>query len=420
MRDVLLLSYTFPPDNTAAAIRPGQLHAYLPENGYRTIVVASSNAGAAAEAPLVHRVPTGSEDDRTVFKSKLARWFMRYGAPYDDRLPWTAFAEAAGAAIIRNGNIRAIFSTSPFLAAHFAALRLKAKYGLPWIADFQDPIRDNPFRTRGWPYPYDTLIERRFFRHADRLFANTDTVADAWRKRYPQWASKISILWNSFDPREDIAPRPLPARTRKVIAHVGALYGERHPSLLLAALERIGKELPPIQVKLLGPIDPSIVARYGTFFEASKAKGFLEYENQTVPRTEALREIEIADYLLLLDLNETNAAFQVPSKLLDYVRAGRPILAYTASNSPVQRILAQSGIPYVAIAPSEPLAEADRKLKEFLLQSFGPHQPSAWFDDQLNAGTQAKAVAARLDALVDGECQRGADAPLNDKSTKAW
>src|SRR5438552_4769834 len=53
MRDLLLLSYTFPPDNMAAAVRPGQLREYLPAFGYRPHVVASSFEGATNADPFV-------------------------------------------------------------------------------------------------------------------------------------------------------------------------------------------------------------------------------------------------------------------------------------------------------------------------------------------------------------------------------
>ena len=53
MRELLLLSYTFPPDNAAAAVRPGQLRDYLPPLGYRAHVIASSFEGERKAEKLV-------------------------------------------------------------------------------------------------------------------------------------------------------------------------------------------------------------------------------------------------------------------------------------------------------------------------------------------------------------------------------
>ena len=399
MRDLLLLSYTYPPDNTPAAVRPGQLRDYLPELGYQPHVVASSFEGGSNMDPFVHRVPGAHEPRRARFSSKLATSFMRNFAPYDDRLPWVPYARRAATDVIRSRPMAAVFSTSPFLAAHFAALVVKMRTGLPWIADFQDPIRDNPFRTRRWFFPYDMIIERLFFRFADRLIANTDTVAEAWRARYPSLSSKISVLWNSFDPREECVNIPRPPRPHRVLAHVGALYGDRHPALLLATLERLAPS--NVRVKLVGPIEPELLQRLQGSFDRVSQSGLLEYGDHLVERAEALKETAEADYLLLLDLNAKNASFQLPSKLLDYIRYGKPILAYTPKNSPSERILAESGLSFVAIDPGECAQSQDEKVAMFLKLSAEPRLASPQFVEKFSAKTQARIVADLLDDLLE-------------------
>jgi hypothetical protein len=400
MRHFLLLTYAFPPDNTPAAARPGQLYDYMPENGYQPIVVASSSYGASEAGEFIHRVPSGDETAGANFTSRLAYEFMRYCAPYNDRLPWVPYAVSAAARLIRSRPVDAIYSTSPFIASHIAALWLKARFGLPWIADFQDPVRDNPFRTRNWIYPYDTLIEKSIFRNADRLIANTDTVATAWSTRYPKWAEKISILWNSFDPHEGIEPASSPLRAHRVLAHIGALYGGRSPALLLSSLERLRVGPSATRVKLVGPIEPGVLASQAALFERMRQSGILEFENRLVSREEALLETAQADYLLLLDINEKNAAFQVPSKLLDYIRFGKPILAYTPKDSPVERILVESGTRYVAIAPTTPEPISDQKVSEFLRLSIEPYRASPWFESKFSARAQAQTLNKLLNDLL--------------------
>ena len=401
MRRLLLLSYTFPPDNTAAAIRPGQLCGYLPELGYEPHVVTSSFEGGTNPDPHVHRVPDGREPLHVRFASRVLRWLMRNVLPYDDRLPWVTFARHAGTDVIRSRRVEAIFSTSPFLAAHFAALVLKVQFGLPWIADFQDPVRDNPFRTRRWFFPYDTIIEGLFFRFADRLIANTDTVAQTWRERYPKLSNKISVLWNSYDPREELPKMPRAERSHRVLAHIGTLYGERHPGLLLAAFERLAIGPSDIRLKLIGPIETPLLQRLQPLFDRLSRKGILEYGNRLVDRVEALKETAEADYLLLLDLNTKNASFQLPSKLLDYVRFGKPVLAYTPRNSPSERVLSGSGLAYVAIDPTESDEAQDAKIATFLRLAITPKSASPQFLESFSAKTQARIVAGLLDELLE-------------------
>jgi glycosyltransferase involved in cell wall biosynthesis len=412
MRDILLLSYTFPPDNTAAAVRPAQLFDYLPYHRYRPHVIASSFEGGINSDGRISRVPRPREPFGRRLVSTAAQTFTRYLSPYDDRQRWIPYAAATATELIRSEPIEAVVSTSPFLASHFAALWLKRRFGLPWIADFQDPVVDNPMRTRRWFYPYDSILESTIFRHADKLVANTDTVADAWRTRYPQWSDKISVSWNSFDPREEI-PLGEPAKHAiPVLAHVGALYGGRNPGALLSALEKVGPDFPRLHVNLVGPIEPALLNSLRPLFERLRTKGILEYGNRLVERTEALRETADADYLLLLDVNEANASFQVPSKLLDYVRYGKPIMAVTPKDSPVERILSGSGVSFVAIDPREDDQSIGRKVREFLGRALEPRPYSAWFYETFNADALAVAFAQQLDQLLAVE----PSAPLASKS----
>jgi glycosyltransferase involved in cell wall biosynthesis len=399
MRDILLLSFAFPPDNEASAARSGQLFHYLPEHGYQPLVIASTVFGSQREGPFVRRVPLGKTAATVAALSGIGRAFTRYCAPYEDRLSWVPHAAAAAARLIRSQSVDAIYSTSPPLAVHFAALWLSTKFRLPWIADFQDPVRE--VRRRKWIYPYDAIIERMLFRRADRVAANTDTVAAAWCARYPHWSSKISVLWNCFDPREEIGPAPLPTRPFRVLAHVGDLYGGRHPCRLLASLERLGIDASAVRVKLVGRIDEDVWTEHGPQLERIRASGLLEFGNTRVSREEAAREAAEADCLILLDLNERPTAYQVPSKLVSYLRIGRPILAYTPRGSPVERILARSDIRYVAIDPSTPEALDDQKVRDFLSFPVEPRQASAWFRKTFDARRQGRVVAALLDELLE-------------------
>jgi glycosyltransferase involved in cell wall biosynthesis len=305
--------------------------------------------------------------------------------------------------MIKKQQIRLIYSTSPFIASHVAAVWLKARFGLPWVADFQDPIVDNPFRNRRWPYPYDELMERILFRQADRLLANTDTVAAVWSERYPQWKCKISVLWNSFDPAEQMELKPSVRREHRVIAHIGSLYGDRHPGKLLAIMERLSENhppVPPVRVQLVGRIEGDVLNSHGSMFDRLVQKGLLEFENELVPRQAASQAMADADFLLLLDLNSSEASFQLPSKLLDYIRIGRPILAFTSKDSPVERILERAGILHLCISPKEPDGLAAEQISKFLSLPTQRREPSAWFCERFNCVAQARIVSGLFDELL--------------------
>ena len=407
-KPILIVSYHIPPENVPASLRPFWFFKHLPEFGWRPWVLASSlthwwqGAETAEGDPWVIRTPaTGTHKRLLSFAHRIEPLASKYLLPGEYGQVWLPYALAAARKAMRERRFQAVFSTSPPSASHVVALRLKQRYGIRWVADFQDPLVGNPFRSK---HPvrdrYDRALESRVIRHADFIVANTDTAAEAWRERYPEHRGRITHIWNGFDAEEKIGPTPLPPRRYRVLAHVGTVYGARHPGLLLASFGRLIESgaLDPaaVKIQLVGPLD------FQSFPDAALVRkfmerGWLECTVAYVPREEAIRVTAEADYLLLLDLNEKGAALQVPSKLYDYLRVGRPILAFTPENSPVAGILARGGVPHVCISPNAGREQLDRAVLEFLSLPTEPVEASAWFWQEFEARALTRSLARLLD-----------------------
>jgi len=303
--------------------------------------------------------------------------------------------------------VAAVISTSPPIGSHFAALEAKRRHGFKWIADFRDPLLGNPFRNRKGAWIYDATVERLIFRLADAVVANTDVMAECWRKRYPQWAHKIHLIWNGYDPEERIEPAPIAPRPFKVLAHVGAIYGGRVPIPLLRAIDRLirsGRLLPcDLQIQLVGKLDPPDLLQFEPAFASVVAKINTQCTGELIPEAEAREVMAKADYLCLLDNNDRNAGLQVPAKLFDYIRIGRPILAVTSRNSPAHRVLARSGVPHICIFPDNSEAEIDDALASFLQMPNTPMQADAWFWSTFDGRNQARHLVSILDRLLTDE-----------------
>ncbi len=395
---LLILAYVYPPDNYAGAARPHRFAKYLERLGHSVTVVASGTGPGLAVEGNIYRLPGEREDGQKNFIEKVVRTLWLH---HDEGIAWVP--RAARLARRWRDNQPVLFSTSPPLTTHLAALWLKLRYGWRWIADFRDPLVGNPFRRRRRVVYPDRVLERLIFRYADALIANTEPVAEMWRANYPQHRGKIQVLWNGFDPEDGAGPRPLPPRPYRVLAHAGSLYGSRHPNLVLASVARlIGRGcLNPgkLRIALTGPVsleaqpDPRAAA-------ALRESGCLDINARLVPRAEADRLVAEADQLLLLDVLQANAGLQVPGKLFEYIRTGRPILASTTPGSPVERILQAAGVPFACVYADLPEAEIDRRVLAFLqLPSEPPAAPSDWFYRNFAAGEQAR----MLSQLMSGE-----------------
>jgi len=401
---VLILAYHYPPENTSGAARPFRFSKYLPNFGYSTRVIASSNQNGMGSDENVHRGPDETTRRTSLaIATRTAEIVQRYCLPFNERLPWFPYALATAANVMADNPVSAVLSTSPPLVTHLVALQLKRRYGVKWIADFRDPLRDSPFRTRkgtGW---YNAMLERWIFRNADVVIANTAPLADAWGRRYPQWSYKIAVVWNGFDPEEAYGPAPIPPRNSRVLAHVGSLYGGRHPGVLLSSIERLTARglLDPadLRIRLVGPIEEECVRMYQACFLSLTSKGSLEYDGRLVPQQEARQTIAEADYLLLLDVNNLNIGLQVPAKVFDYIRVGRPILAFTARNSATEKVLSQSGVPYKCIYSDDSEAQIDNKVLSFASLPTSATAPNPCFQQEFNVITQTATLSSILDRL---------------------
>jgi glycosyltransferase involved in cell wall biosynthesis len=395
---LLMFAYYFPPLNTSGAQRPFRFAKYLRRHHIRAHVITASAQEEGAPWKDV------TEADDRMARSGKARLGALVGKaiqrvlPYNDEIPWASYAVSAAVRLVPAVRPVAMLSTSPPVAGHVAALWTKWRFGTPWIADFRDPFYGNPLRPRKLSRPYAASLEQLIVRNADAVITNTDSAAEVFRKRYPRFEQKIHTIWNGYDPEETLRASPLPKRDHKVLLHAGTVYAARHPKALIGSLARLiqrGRINPDgVRLRLVGWLEPTNEPwTQEPAFAALQSRGCLELESE-MPQSEAIREMAQADYLLLLDLNDTGMSVQVPAKLFQYIRIGRPILAYTAAQSPCERILAKCGTPHITIQSSASEDRMDESVAALFDLPSEPIGPSLWFEEQFNAESQTKTLAS--------------------------
>lgn len=410
---VLVVSFYFPPFSGPAAQHAVWFHRYLRDFGFDTVALTSSvyfrESANEPEIPDgVWRVPISDFGRRLSHHLHHAEaWGQARLRMWDRGFAWSCFAIQRAQRLLEQSEFTAMVSVSPSISSHWAAYWIKQRFPhLKWIADFQDPFLGNPFRRpRRAVGLLDESLERAIFTSASYISANTNTVQQMWRERYPKLRDRIIVTWGGYDPQEPMAARPLPQRPAPVLLHAGSVYGGRIPIGLFRSLCRLvrGGRLRPndLVVEFFGPTDlsrlePPDRAR----LEELRAGGWVVHsQDGCAPRREAIRVTEEADYQLLLDLTYPhNTKLQVPSKLFDYIRIGRPILAFTPHGSPTEFILSRSGIPHIALAPDDPPDQVDSGILSLLQLPATPSAASPWFLDTFDARRLAQSLADRLRA----------------------
>src|SRR5262249_37067498 len=146
-KHVLMIAYHFPPLQVSSGLqRTLRFARYLPDFGWRPIVLtthprayASRDDGLLKELPdsiPVHRAFALDASRHLAVRGKYTRLF---GIP-DRYSSWYLGAVPAALRLIRKYRPKAIWSTYPIATAHLIGATVHRLTGLPWVADFRDPM----------------------------------------------------------------------------------------------------------------------------------------------------------------------------------------------------------------------------------------------------------------------------------------
>ncbi|MBV8864237.1 MAG: glycosyltransferase [Acidobacteriaceae bacterium] len=393
----LIFAYHFPPENVIGALRPFRFCKYLSRLGYKCHVISAADTTQmpGTDAQFVPDPFETKPGRRLGWQAERA--IRKFVLPGVVGSQWAIHAYKAAAQYTREYPRQrvTVFSTFPPVGTHLAAYWFARRHHLPWIADFRDPLGgySNDIHTSSLTKNVYRKLERMIVSSADFVIANTDTAQDELRRAYPERADRIKLIWNGFDPEDRLPPLPVMYSGRKVVSHVGELYAGRSATPLLQSLRRLiesGKLAPDdFQVCLAGEVAEGSIPDPGFMAAASKA-GWLKLIPDRVPQQDAHRIVQTSDALLLI---QPHTALQVPGKLFDYIQIGRPILAFVPPNSPVERILRNSGVPYHCIYPSFSQHELDESVLQFFQMDSVECRPSPWFEAEFNAQTHAEKLA---------------------------
>jgi glycosyltransferase involved in cell wall biosynthesis len=236
LRNLLLVTYQFPPVGGSGVQRALKLASYLPRSGWRAHVVSAGHVhyplldptltsgvdgevavhrtcglepAGVAQVICRHLAPAGSAsdwlggvEDRLYWR--LDRMFGRLQLPETEML-WVPAAIRQARRLVDRHEIEAVVTTSPPNSAHLVGLSLRRRLGLPWVADMRDPILDNFAQTaqgrladRFWRW-----LEGSVVRHADAVVVTCPELADRLTERYPDVAAgRFCTITNGFDPAD--------------------------------------------------------------------------------------------------------------------------------------------------------------------------------------------------------------------------
>lgn len=379
---VLMIAFHYPPcTGSSGVLRALNFSRDLPDFGWSPIVLTTTpGAYPAMSEEQGARIPRSVSVERAWAIDAGRQLAIRGRYPRLLTLPdrwisWWPSGVAKGLALIRKYRPAAIWSTFPIATAHLIALALHRVSGVPWIADFRDPMTEKDPVT-GEEFPSEPSIrranrwvERHTLRHCAGAVFTTQGAADMCLRHYPSVPKdRLHVVPNGYDEEgfreaERCLAGKSPAHGPTVLLHSGVLYPHaRNPRIffeVLADLRRSGA-ISPSNLKVILRASGS-EGVYRSYLQELGIEDIVSL-GQPISYAEALSEMLTVQGLLVFQASNCN--WQVPAKIYEYLRARRPILALTDPDGDTALVLKNEGIDTIGMLSSK--EDTTRALVDFL------------------------------------------------------
>lgn len=361
----LLIAFHFPPQAASSGIqRTLSFSRHLGNHGWEPLILSANpiaygvkNPSQLAMLPPDLVVKRAFALDTKRHLGIMGRYPEILALP-DRWVSWWLSAVPAGLSMIRQYKPQVIWSTFPIASAPLIGLTLHRITGLPWIADFRDPMLQDDYpatkrqrKAYGW-------IEQQAMHRCEKAVFTTYSAMDAYRRRFPEFLhEKFTVIENGYDEAgfsgaaSVACPAPLETGTRLTLLHSGVLYADgRDPSAFfeaLATLKAHGKlNASSLRVILRAtgddPYFNALVKKYGIEDVVSV--------EASVPYREALHEMLNVDGLIVFQGTPFNT--QIPAKIYEYFRARKPVFGLLDTAGETARVLSAAGFQNIAAMDS--------------------------------------------------------------------
>ena len=387
MKNVLIVSYRYPPQSYVGSLRTGKFAKYLPDFGWRPIVltVEPENCDFCLpdEIKIGEVIRTRDFDLRNKLKiaklnpnkhlfgpsvvqtiqsgaMKCFLWTLNECLFPDSYVGWYWIVKKKYANGFKSHHIDLMFTSSPPPTVHLVGNFLRKKLEIPWIADFRDLWTQKHTWRRIYPlWKAERKLEQWALRSSDGMITVSNPLATQLRTLH---GKTVWVLTNGFD-EDDYNHRPIRKRSGNFrIIYTGNIYRHKQdPSSLLEAVKDLLGEgfIQQGEVK---------IEFYGR--EVSEAKRISHKMNMgetvdfpgMVSYKESIRKQLEANILLFLEWTDSRIKGVYTGKIFEYLGARKPILAIGPKGGVVEKLLRETGAGRLA----SDVRETKELLKEWI------------------------------------------------------
>lgn len=352
---VLILTLAFPPSPHANGKRPYYVARAMLDAGWQVEVLTTHVGLPAGAAELIEhprfcirRVsdPVLDAEARLASHPKLARavHLLANGLIWPDN--HRLWVRRILSEVIRQGAsvdrvIAFVFPRSMLLAGN-----QKSLVDHRWVFDMQEAVspqfaihpRRSPFQR--WLTPRLCKLERRTLHRAGHVVFTSETSRRAYLDADLAVESRATHIPFFYDP--SAFGNPATAAEGFEIGYFGNfdLHDHRSPAVFLKALARFLELHPEARPATRFLFHGAWLPEHDPLLERLALTDVASI-HRPIPFQEYLGKISTCTILLLVAAAEHNLF--MPSKVVDYIATGRPVLAFAPANSEVASVLRQAG-----------------------------------------------------------------------------
>jgi glycosyltransferase involved in cell wall biosynthesis len=394
---VLFFTFAYPPLKYPRSIQISRLTRY----SRHTISIVCGDEASPKDPTILPAIEASAPRVTRYWRPGRLRFdprrFVEARATPDVYRRWAA---ETAADVLRKGMLSpddVLVTFGQPMSDHLAGLELKRRVGVRWVAHFSDPWAANPYHQQSTSRRRrNAALERSVIESADLVLFTSEETANITMRAYPPaWRERVGILPHAFDPAMYAGDSSL-ADGRIVVRSLGNFYEPRTPEPLLRAVAALEHARPDVAARL----SVELIGNFPRSFANSPELRSLEPGRArlvpAVAYAESLRLMRAASVLVVIDAAFEQSVF-LPSKLIDYVGAGRPILGITPSGTSA-RVIQRLGGRVAHPADTDGICTA---LAELIDDTSGMPGDVVWGAPDVRAEYDARSVVARFDTFID-------------------
>ena len=372
MKRVLIITYYWVPAGGVAVQRFLKFTKYLRDYGWEPVILTVENGSYPyTDESLQKQVPSGVEVHRTkTFEpfelynllrgqkgktiplavaassekslfQKLSGYIRANFFLPDARRGWKPYAVAKASELITNEQIDAIITTGPPHSTHLIGQKLKAKFNLPWIADFRDPWTEI-FNNQYLPFTKASIAKDKEYEASVLRDCDIATViGDGMKTVFPQqYRHKMKVITNGYDD-DDIDATLTVQHDKFRMRYIGNLFSNQDMPALWTAVSELRNE----NIDFKKDFELEITGKADEALSKSIHNAGLDtcvVFHSFVPHHEAIRRMQTASMLLSVIPDVANNKLIITGKIFEYIGSGRPIFLIGPMDCDAAKIVADS------------------------------------------------------------------------------